>query len=592
MTPSWWRPRLPQRGVLPSTLPSLHAVATGWVIARVWLAGLFVALAGWLVTGGPGLAPTAWTEGVIAPRYVYAPQGFSYPGEALDAATGRPSPRSVTVQRGELLVAKGQRVSSGQAAALRALTAQAGEPSRTLGRLGLWGLTALVVGLGGVLLGFAAPAVAARISHLVLVGLLSVTTVGIATGLVQYTTIPVWTTPMAGAGMLVALLLTPVAAVIMTVLTSWLIGLMAHQSLAAALTVMAGGAAGVVAVRGARRRGDLLRAGMWSGIVQGIAVTALGLLEPQGLRGAFWAGLLGGVLSGAVSFVITITLLPVLENVFGLITNVTLLELSDLNHPLLKELSLKAPGTYHHSLIVATLAEAGCEAIGANGLLARVGCYFHDIGKLPKAEYFVENQPPGRSRHDTLAPSMSSLIIINHVKEGVELAKRYRLNQAIIDFIPGHHGTGLIYYFYRRALEQVEDERLLKEEQFRYPGPRPHARETAVAMLADSVEAACRALPARTPAKLLGVVRRIVNNKFIDGQLDDCDLTLRDLERIAVAFVRVLTGIYHARVPYPMPPGEDVEGSELEAGLDSGLPGHAGAFPPPPAADATGTVGA
>ncbi|MBI4313436.1 MAG: HDIG domain-containing protein, partial [Candidatus Omnitrophica bacterium] len=233
-------------------------------------------------------------------------------------------------------------------------------------------------------------------------------------------------------------------------------------------------------------------------------------------------------------------------------------------------------GTYHHSLIVATLAEAGCEAIGANGLLARVGCYFHDIGKMPKADFFVENQAPGRSRHDKLSPTMSSLIIVNHVKEGIELARAHKLNQAIVDFIPGHHGTSIIYYFYRRALEQVEDEKLLNEENFRYPGPRPQARETAVAMLADSSEAACRALPQRNPAKLRAVVRRIINNKFIDGQLDDCDLTLRDLEKIADAFVRVLTGIYHSRVPYPVPPGEDVEDEELHGDSHSKRSGDPG----------------
>ncbi|MBI4227888.1 MAG: HDIG domain-containing protein [Candidatus Omnitrophica bacterium] len=579
MTPSW-RPRALRRGVLPSPGPSLQAVATGPIIARVWLAVLVVGVAGWLVTGGPGLLPTPWTEGLIAPRYVYAPRGFSHVVEG----------RAVAWQRGELLVAKGQRVSAEQAAALRALAEQSGQPSQRWGTAGLWGVTALLIVVGGVLLRFAAPAAAAQLAHLALIGLLGLVTVGIASLLVHYTTIPVWATPMAGASMLVTLLLTPAAAVVMTVIASLLVGLVAHQALGAALAAAVGGAAGVVAVRGARRRGHLLRASAWSGSAQGVTILALSLVELQGVRDAAWSGAWWGIVSGAASFVVVIALLPVLENLFGLITNVTLLELSDLNHPLLKELSLHAPGTYHHSLIVATLAEAGCDAIGANGLLARVGCYFHDIGKLPKAEYFVENQPPGQSRHDALAPSMSSLIILNHVKEGIELAKRHRLNQAIIDFIPGHHGTGLIYFFYRRALEQVEDERLLKEEQFRYPGPRPHSRETAVAMLADSVEAACRALPARTPAKLLGVVRRIINNKFIDGQLDECDLTLRDLERIAAAFVRVLAGMYHSRVPYPVPPGEDVEEGELDVGLDPELSGPPRPVPPPPAAGAAGVA--
>lgn len=581
MSPSW-RQRLPRRGLLPSRPSAWRALATEQTVARVWLAVFVIAAAGWLVAGSPGLVPSAWTEGAIAPRYVYAPRDFSV------VVGGSP----VSWQRGELLVAKGQRLSAEQAAALQALTDRSAHPSQRLASAGLWVLTAVVVAVGGVLLRYAAPAVVGRMPHLILVASLGLLTLAMASGLVHYTTIPVWATPMAGAAMLVALLLSPPAAVVMTVITSLLIGLTAPPALNAALALLVGGVAGVVAVRGARRRGHLLRAGAWSGAALGLVLVAFGLVEQQGVRDAIISGIWWGLAGGAASFVLTIALLPVLENLFGLITDVTLLELSDLNHPLLKELSLNAPGTYHHSLIVATLAEAGCEAVGANGLLARVGCYFHDIGKLPKAEYFVENQPPGRSRHDTLAPSMSSLIILNHVKEGVELAKRYKLNQAIIDFIPGHHGTGLIYFFYRRALEQVEDERLLKEEQFRYPGPRPHSRETAVAMLSDSVEAACRALPSRTPAKLLGVVRRIINNRFIDGQLDDCDLTLRDLEKIASAFVRVLSGIYHSRVPYPMPPGEDIEESELDAGVDPELSGPSRPASPPRGSGAAGVAGA
>ena len=521
---SWWPwPRLPRRGVLPSTLPSLSSLVTGRVIAWVWLSVCFAGAAGRLVAHG--------SRGVLA--------------------TGLLPPPDV---RGVGLLA------AGVAAA---------------GFLGCRWLSPSTI----------------QAKSLLLLGALILAMLGMAHAGLR-ASVAVWLLPMAAPAMLATLLLNPAAAVAMAMVTALLVGLMVGQSLGVSLVLWLGGVAGAVTVRGARRRGHLLRAGLWSGVVQGAAIAALCVMEQRGLREALWTGLVGGTLSGAVSFAVTITLLPVLEGLFGLLTDITLLELSDLNHPLLKELSLKAPGTYHHSLIVATLAEAGCEAIDANGLLARVGCYFHDIGKLPKAEYFVENQPPGRSRHDTLAPSMSALIIINHVKEGVALARRYRLNQAIIDFIPGHHGTGLIYYFYRRALEQVEDERLLKEERFRYPGPRPCRRETAVAMLADSVEAACRALPSRTPAKLLGVTRRIVNNKFIDGQLDECDLTLRDLERIAVAFVRVLTGIYHARVPYPVPPGEDVEDSELEAGADTESPKVPGAAGRSPAAGSTAVGGA
>ena len=450
----------------------------------------------------------------------------------------------------------------------------------------LWGLALLsvLVGVAGFLLArFAIPGLAEQTKCLLLMGTLSLGVLAVAFLLLQHPTWPLEALPMAALSMPLTLLLNPTAAVVTTIMTSLLVGLMAGQRLAITLCLLTGGLAGAVAVRGARRRGQLLTAGAFSGLAQGVSVMAVALMEHLGVRLAFWEGAVSGAISGIAAFVGTIALLPILENIFGLITDITLLELSDLNHPLLKELSLKAPGTYHHSLIVATLAEAGCEAIGANGLLARVGCYFHDIGKIPKSEYFVENQPPGQSRHDTLAPSMSSLIIINHVKEGVELARANQLNQAIIDFIPGHHGTGLIYYFYRRALEQVEDESLLKEENFRYPGPRPRIRETAVAMLADSVEAACRALPEHTPAKLTVAVRRIINNKFIDGQLNECTLTLQDLERIAEAFVRVLTGMYHSRVPYPMPPGEDVEDEQLHAGSRTESPASGGTARPPAA---------
>lgn len=526
---AWLSVRL-RRGVLPEMRPRWMDVMTGRTVLHVWLVAACLGAMAWLVIGGP------WSRG---------PAGL----EALD-----------------LVVA----------------------PLSVAWGLGL--LTCLIGGVGFLALRLMAPMTVARTATLVLAGVLVLLALGVARGVMVSGLLPVWAIPAAGPAMLAALLLGPTTAMVLATTIGFLVGLMADQSLGVALAVTAGAIAGIVTVRGARRRGHLIRAGVWSGAAQALVILAIQLLAHAGWREAVTAGVVGGCWSGLASFVVTVTLLPVLEHFFGLVTNITLLELSDLNHPLLKELSLKAPGTYHHSLIVATLAETACEAIGANGLLARVGCYFHDIGKMPKADYFVENQQAGPSRHDALSPSMSSLIIINHVKEGIELAKAHRLNQAIVDFIPGHHGTGVIYYFYRRALEQVEDERLLKEESFRYPGPRPRTRETAVGLLADSVEAACRALPEHAPAKLSAAVRRIINNKFIDGQLDECDLTLRDLERIAEAFVRALRGVYHQRVPYPIPPGEDVE--ETFAGPDSRSAAPSGPTPPHPAGGAAGPRGA
>jgi putative nucleotidyltransferase with HDIG domain len=233
------------------------------------------------------------------------------------------------------------------------------------------------------------------------------------------------------------------------------------------------------------------------------------------------------------------------------LTNFRLLELSDFNHPLLKRMVLEAPGTYHHSLIVSNLSEAAADAIGANTLLTRVGAYYHDIGKLDKPEYFTENQLAGGNVHDDIEPSMSRLVILNHVKEGVELGKKFKLNQAILDFIPQHHGTALMYYFYQKALEEAEEPDSIKEENYRYPGPKPQTRETAIVMLADSVEGATRALDEHTPTRIADTVRKVINNKFIDGQLDECNLTLKEIELIAATFTRVLSAMYHGRIKYP-----------------------------------------
>jgi putative nucleotidyltransferase with HDIG domain len=212
---------------------------------------------------------------------------------------------------------------------------------------------------------------------------------------------------------------------------------------------------------------------------------------------------------------------------------------------------LEAPGTYHHSLVVGNLSEAACRAVGANALLARIGAYYHDIGKLQKPTYFSENQEIKDSKHDTLSPSMSKMIIMNHVKDGIELARKHRLNPVLAEFIMSHHGNSLVYYFYRRALENLEDDQEVREEGFRYSGPKPGTKETAIVLLADSVEAATRALKDPAPAKIEEIVHKIINNKFIDGQLDECELTLKDLEAISIVFVRILAGIYHSRITYP-----------------------------------------
>lgn len=265
------------------------------------------------------------------------------------------------------------------------------------------------------------------------------------------------------------------------------------------------------------------------------------------LRDAAWGGV-NGFLAVALAF----GLLPVVENLFGLTSDITLLELSDLNRKLLKRLQLEAPGTYHHSMVVGQLAEAAAEAIAANSLLARVQAYYHDIGKLAKPEYYAENEPASsRSRHDRLTPSMSTLVVKSHITEGIEMARRQRLPRAVQAAIPEHHGTMVMAFFYHKALEQ---DPTVRREDFSYPGPRPRSKETAILMLADGVEGASRALAEPTPSRIRGLVTRILEERVQQGQLDDCGLTLQDLARIREAFIPVLTAIFHVRVPYPEDP--------------------------------------
>ena len=298
------------------------------------------------------------------------------------------------------------------------------------------------------------------------------------------------------------------------------------------------------------------------GIIVAVLVlpTALGvdymLGQPLGweiTNNALWysggAGIAGLLMTGV---------LPFLERLFDIQTDISLLELSDANHPLLKELVQRAPGTYNHSINVASMSEAAADAIGANGLLCRVAAYFHDVGKLRKPDYFIENQAGGANKHDDLAPTMSTLVIIAHVKDGAEIARKHRLPRRIIDLIEQHHGTTLVEYFYRRAEQQLLDKAEntdqdagLDEGDFRYPGPKPQSPEAAVMMLADTVESASRALRDPAPARIEGLVKTVAKKKMDDGQFDECQITIQQLNTIEESLIKSLNAMYHARVKYP-----------------------------------------
>jgi putative nucleotidyltransferase with HDIG domain len=344
----------------------------------------------------------------------------------------------------------------------------------------------------------------------------------------------------------VALLLAAEAALIVVV------GL--GLGLADYVTLTAASAATVFWMGRIRSRSKLIYVGLWAGAVALTTQVGASLLEDRPLDGQllYEAARTGGwtVLTG---FLMT-GLLPFIERTFGVLTDLSLLEVGDVAHPLLQELVRRAPGTYNHSINVASIAEAAAESIGARGLLVRVGAYFHDIGKMLKPAYFIENQGPQGNRHESLVPAMSTLIIVAHVKEGAELARQYNLPKPIIDLIMEHHGTTLVEYFYHRASEQslADPSRPGVDEQtYRYPGPKPSTRESAVMMLSDAVESASRSLTEPTPARIKSLVHDLAMKRLLDGQFDECGLTLEELKEVERSLVKSLNAVYHGRVKYP-----------------------------------------
>ena len=337
--------------------------------------------------------------------------------------------------------------------------------------------------------------------------------------------------------------------VVSAVICSSILGSLQHS-----VVFMVTGAVGAFAVHNVVNRRDFYRSIALIAVAYLLTILATGILfgnygtYPQFVEKNKW-DVIFGIFTSFGSAVLTIGLLPIFESTFNVVTSITLLELSDLNRPLLRNLAILAPGTYSHSIIMASLSEAAAEAINADPLLSRVGSYYHDIGKMIRPHYFIENQK-GMNPHDELQPRMSALILISHVKEGVELAREEGLPRAIIDIIPQHHGTGEIAGFKHRALERG-DKKAVRDEDFRYPGPKPQTKEAGIINLADAVESATRTIPGSAPDQIKGMVQTIIKGRFTAGELDECDLTLRDLTRIQNAFLPILEATRHARVAYP-----------------------------------------
>ncbi len=379
--------------------------------------------------------------------------------------------------------------------------------------------------------------------------------------------------PIAAAAMLVRLVQSAETAALFALVAAILAGLQLGGEISYALYTLIGSLVATVGAARVTQRGTLLRAGAVVGVVNVGVVLAVTLLQGQiatlATLFAVAAAFVGGCLAGGIVSAFA----PVVEGVFGYTTDVKLLEMANREQPLLRELEIRAPGTYHHSMMVGHLAEKAAEAIGANSLLAKVAGYYHDIGKMRRPHFFVENVTihQGENRHEKLAPSMSSRIIQAHVKDGLELGRQYKLAPPIMRGIGEHHGTSIIRFFYEKAKELIDPEKgeFVEEHEYRYPGPKPQTREAGILMLADSVEAASRTLADTSPARIQQLVQRTINNYFRDGQLDECSLTLRDMHAIARSFMDTLSAIRHERIDYPEP--TDAEGKKLDEDANEGV---------------------
>lgn len=362
----------------------------------------------------------------------------------------------------------------------------------------------------------------------------------------------VYLIPFAIGGILITILFDLETGIMTTLVISLIVGIIQNFNFSTALVCFLAGTTASASVESVHKRSDFYRSILYLMVMYILAIYLMESLKFSDSE-TIIRDMAFGIVNSILSPIIAMGILPVFESLFNITTDLRLLELSDMNHPLLRRLALEAPGTYHHSILVGNLCEKAAEAIGANPLLARVGTYYHDIGKMEIPEYFVENTSGSKSRHDSISPHMSALIISSHVKKGLELAEEEDLPEAIMAFIAEHHGTSIMSFFYHKAVEMAREngDEEVPESEYHYPGPKPRSKETAILMIADSVEAASRTLDEPKPARIRSLVRKLIQDKFESGQLSDSELTMRDLSIMEDAFTQMLIGIFHKRIDYP-----------------------------------------
>ena len=476
----------------------------------------------------------------------------NYEATAANQEAARRAVDPVILQRDTLIVSEGELVSEKQMAQLESLGLLRGKQADYGGIIGLFLLLLIVFVLVAVYLARFVKTVYDSPKMLLLLGLVVIITL-LITILATYFS-PYWI-PAAKGIILVTEMYGYHLAVLINLVLALLVGFVTGGEISYLLIALTGGMAAIYAVSRVSQRGDLAKAGLYVAGTNAVTILAQflfwgSLSLETGILKEFGYALIAGVGSGLLSSIIAIGILPYLESAFGVTTAITLLELSNPNHPLLRRLQTTAPGTYYHSMMVCNLAEAAAETVNADPLLTRVGAYYHDIGKIKRPYFFNENQLSGENPHDKISPNLSAMIIRLHIKDGVELARKYRLPLVIEDIIRQHHGTGLIAYFYQQAVEGSNEEQVFVDK-FSYEGPLPQTKEAAIIMLADAVEAGARSLSKPVGIRVEGLIRRIIKDKLNSGQMDECDLTLKELDQIGDTFARIMAGIYHTRVEYP-----------------------------------------
>ena len=503
-------------------------------------------------TTAAGKSVAAWCSANVSPTLRFEPAPTQETRDQAAAITGQVTNH---YDRGQTFIPRGVIIDDERFALLQA------EQQAFLSRLqGLnpryrmqaavgHGVLVLLLFLGwGLYLKRFAPRVLETEMRLVTLGLVALALVGVAKTIVWAGWLSTLAIPAAFVAILLTIAYDERFSVVITGGLLVLVAVVAGDDFRLFAVLSAGAVTAAVASVEIRTRGKLLEVGALAGLAQLLVVAALGLLAPPG-QPLFWDGL-WAVGNGVVSALLVSGALPLVERPFGMATGISLLELADLTQPLLRELALRAPGTYNHSIVVATLAEEAAQSLGADGLLARVGAYYHDVGKMRKPEYFVENQTNADNRHGKLSPALSTLIITAHSRDGAELAEEYQLPTPVRHIIEQHHGNTLVEYFYRQAQRDPTSDQEPRQEHFRYPGPKPRTKEAAIVMLADTVESASRSLRDPSAGRIEDLVHELVTKRLADGQLDECNLTLAEVHKIEQALTKSLTAIYHSRISY------------------------------------------